>query len=639
MKQALLCMLLLMCNQLFCQKTYTTADNKAIVLYEKGLAEQKNKNYKGALSYFNRALERDNDFGEAYFSKGQIVELEGDILAANSFYETAILKAPRSVNIALAYYSLGVIAFEASNYKKSIDYLNTFISLAPRNVVLVRKSKKIIGNAEFAMEAIKNPLNISPLSLGRTVNVFHSQYFPSLTGDKEMLVFTGFNRATQDENLYVSYLKNNIWAPPVAISPNINTSENEGTAAISADGRTLVFTACNLRNGYGSCDLYVSYKQGNEWPKAVNLGENVNTREWESQPSLSADGRVLYFVSDRRGGKGNRDIYLSRKDDSGQWLPAVNLGAEINTADDEISPFIHPNGITLFFASNGYPGLGGMDLYYTDKNSKGHWHEPQNIGYPLNTSRDQVSLFITADNKTGYYSLEQNQNNDNKNSLLYQFEIPKVIAKNIKKANIVKGVISDAKSKKKLAADIEVYNLKDNTLESKVRSDEQTGEYLNTLNQGGQYGLFVNKPGYFFKSLAFDYSEANDSTSKYIDINLEPLVKNGKEILNNIYFDTNKYELKPESKPELEKLLKLMALNPQMIIEISGHTDDLGKDNENMLLSKNRSNAVFGFLLAKGVAASRIKAVGYGETQPAVENNSTENRAKNRRIEIKIVSI
>jgi outer membrane protein OmpA-like peptidoglycan-associated protein len=617
---------------------YSIGDKKAIALYQKGLEAQNQKNYKGALSYYNRALERDPSMAEALFGKGQLAELQADPASTYSFYDAAVKAAPNLPSIAYAFFYLGKANFDVGQFKKCLDLLGSFVRLAPKNAVLLRRAKKMIANAEFAQEAIKTPLKITPISLGKGVNVFHSQYFPSLTGDKEMLVFTGFNRSTQDENLYVSYLKNLQWTYPTPISANINTSENEGTAAISADGRTLVFTACNSKTGFGSCDLYISYRTGNEWSKAINLGENINTREWESQPSLSADGSILYFVSDRRGGIGSRDIYVSHKNDQGQWQIAQNIGNEINTADDEISPFIHPNGITLFFASNGYPGLGGMDLYFADKTNE-HWSKPQNFGYPINTQRDQVSLFITADNRSGYYSLEQNQESDNRNSLLYQFEIPAALAKKIKKANIVKGVVSDAKTKKKLGAEIEVYNLKNNNLESKVRSDEQTGEYLNTLNEGGKYGLYVNKMGYFFKNLSLDYSEETDSTSKTINISLEPLLSNSKEVLNNIYFDTNKYEIKPESKPELDELLRLLQMNPKMTIEISGHTDNVGSDAANVLLSKNRAKAIVDHLLTKGIPATRLRWVGYGKQQPAVENTTEANRAKNRRIEIKILNI
>lgn len=636
-KNSLLLFLLnLLFNSTFAQKTYSVTDKKAIILFEKGIEAFNNNNKLGAISFYQRAIEKETNFAEAYHRLGQVYELSARKDLALINYEKCIKIAPDLVSISIIYHILGIYSFEKGEYSKAIGLLDKYILLSPKSYSLVKKSKKIIGNATFAIEAIKNPIKINPVSLGKGVNVFHSQYFPTITADKEMLVFTGYNRTTQDENLYVSYWKNKAWSYPVSLSPNINSSENEGTASISADGRTLVFTACNKKDGLGSCDLYISYRLGNEWIKAINLGENINTREWESQPSLSADGSILYFVSDRKGGIGKRDIFISKKDSIGEWCMAKNLGDQINTPEDEISPFIHPNGISLFFASDGYPGLGGMDIFYSEKINN-TWSKPENFGYPINTSRDQVSLFITADNKRGYYSLEQNQDEASRNSLLYQFEIPPNLSKKIKKANVIKGIVTDSKSKKKLAADIEVYNLKNNILESKSKSDEQTGEYMEVLNQGGNYGLFVNKPGYFFKSINFDYSDETDSTAKYMDISLEPLMKNSKEILNNIYFDSNKFELKDESKPELEKLTKLLKLNPNLTIEISGHTDDVGKDAENLTLSKNRAKSVFNYLIYNGLNPVQLKPIGYGETTPTVPNISPENRAKNRRIEIKIL--
>jgi outer membrane protein OmpA-like peptidoglycan-associated protein len=618
------------------QKTYSITDKKAITFFEKGLEAFNNNDRPNSISYYSKAIEREPNFAEAYHRLGQVYELSGLKDLAISNYEKSLKINPELASTAIIYHILGIKNFEKGQYSKAIEQLDKFIELSPKSYSLVRKAKKTIENASFSIEAVKNPLKISPTSLGKGVNIFHSQYFPTLTADKEMLIFTGYNRENQDENLYVSYFKNKVWSHPAPLSANINSPENEGTAAISADGRTLVFTACNTKNGLGSCDLFVSYKMGNQWPKAINLGETINTREWESQPSLSADGTILYFVSDRKGGIGKRDIYLSYKDEYGNWSQAQNVGNQINTVEDEISPFIHPNGISLFFASDGYPGLGGMDIFFSEKINN-QWSRPENFGYPINTTRDQVSLFITADNKKGYYSLEQNQNEASRNSLLYQFDIPPQLAKKIKKANVVKGIITDAKSKKKLKADIEVYELKTNKLESKTTSDEQTGEYMNVLNQGGSYGLFVNKPGYFFKSIAFDYSDITDSTAKYMDIMLEPLLKNSKEILNNIYFDSNKYDLKSESTPELEKLAKLLTLNPTLKIEISGHTDDIGKDAENIILSKNRAKSVLDYLIKNGINPDRINAVGFGETMPNQPNNSPENRAKNRRIEIKII--
>ncbi len=631
-----LVVLLLLFSQNIFGQGLSVQDPKIIKIYQTALDFHQKKDYLNAQKNYLKALEKRPDFIEIYYKMGQIKEAIGSKNEAFSYYQKSIELQPNSSSNAYAHFYLGSNYYETAQYDKSIPYLDKFNQLIYKSPNLLKRSRKMLLNASFAIEAIKQPLEIKPISLGKTINKFHSQYFPSLTGDKETMVYTGFDKFTQDENLYFSKFKNGLWSNPTSISEKINTKDNEGTAAISADGRTLVFTGCNKPDGFGSCDLYVSYKKGNEWSPAENLGENINTFEWESQPSLSFDGTILYFVSDRRNGLGKRDIYRSTKIDDGTWSQSQNIGNQINTADDEISPFIHPNGISLFFASDGYAGMGGMDIFSSDKTENG-WSFPSNLGYPLNTIKDQVSLFITADNKTGYYSLEQNQDETQRNSVLYKFDLPKNLAKKFKKSNIVKGYIADATTKRKMSAEIEIINLNNNQIASKTTSDESTGEYMNTLTEGGNYGIFISKPGYFFKSLHFDYETETDSISKNINVFLEPLTKNAKEILENIYFDSNKFELRNESKPALEKLFKLMQLNPTLKIEISGHTDDLGKDAENNLLSMNRAKSVQNYLISKGILQSKIVTIGFGKTKPLAPNNSPENRQKNRRIEIKIL--
>lgn len=631
----LLLFLILNCPIIFGQNL-SVQDPKTIKIYQTALDFHQKKDYFNAQKNYLKALEKRPDFIEIYLKMGQIKEVTGSKNDAFAYYQKSIELQPNSSANAYAHFYLGSNYYENAQYHKAIPFLDKFNQLIYKNPSQLKRSKKMLLNASFAVEAVKNPLDIKPISLGKTINKFHSQYFPSLTGEKETIIYTGFDKFSQDENLYFSKFKNGQWGNPTSISDKINTKDNEGTAAISADGRTLVFTGCNKPDGFGSCDLYVSYKKGNEWSPAENLGETINTFEWESQPSLSFDGTILYFVSDRRNGFGKRDIYISTKLEDGTWAQSQNIGNQINTTDDEISPFIHPNGISLFFASDGYAGMGGMDIFSSDKTENG-WTLPNNLGYPLNTIKDQVSLFITADNKTGYYSLEQNQDETQRNSVLYQFDLPKNLAKKFKKSNIVKGYIADANTKRKMSAEIEIINLKNNQTASKTTSDENTGEYMNTLTDGGNYGMFISKPGYFFKSIHFDYETETDSSSKNINVFLEPLTKNAKEILENIYFDSNKFELRNESKPALQKLLKLLQLNPSLKIEISGHTDDIGKDSENNLLSMNRAKSVQNYLISNGIMPLKIVTIGYGKTKPIATNNSPENRQKNRRIEIKIL--
>ena len=309
----------------------------------------------------------------------------------------------------------------------------------------------MLESARFAIEnkATASEFNQHPLS--DTVNCFAMQYFPVLTADQQELIFTRrtSNDDSADEDLVVS--RKNFrgrWSAPVSISPNINSQWNEGTCTISADGRKLIFTSCIGRRGYGSCDLFQSVKVGDTWSEPENLGPNVNTGDWESQPSLSADGRVLYFVSDRRGGYGRRDIWVSRLTVDGKWTKAENAGRSVNTQYDEISPFIHVNGKTLYFASNGLPGFGGYDIYFLEKNSDGLWSKPVNVGAPINNHHDQFSLFITANGEKGYYVHEERTSEGHDVSKIYEAEIPQRYQIKFR-SNYVKGIVRDKQTNEK----------------------------------------------------------------------------------------------------------------------------------------------------------------------------------------------
>ena len=615
----------------YSQIPLSSTNKKAVDAYEKGVQALKERNIEKAFSEFEEAIERDKLFSEPYFQLGRLYEQNRQFGNAILNYEKAVNAQEKTSVTEIAAQQVGQLYLKKGEYQKALVFLEKGIGAV--TVSNQKRYKTRIDNCKFALEALKKPLIINPLELPKSVNKFQSQYFPVMTADRETLIYTG--NQDSDENLYVASVKDKIWAEPVPISEKINTKENEGTATISADGRTLVFTSCGGKKGFGSCDLFISYKQGDNWTSPQNLGLGVNSPEWESQPSLSADGRTLYFVSDRKGSLGKRDIWISKLDSTNIWKKATNLGNPVNTIEDDLSPFIHANGKTLFFASEGHVGMGGLDLYFTE-NQQDKWKNPENLGYPLNTFEDQVALFITADGKKAYYSLERDQEDKYRRAKIVEIEVPESLQAKFKATSFLKGIVYDAKTKQKLQADIELISLKNNELAGKISSDSQTGTYTSVLASGGDYAVFVSKKGYFFKSLNFDFSD-KIGFDKILDISLEPIKKEAKEILNNIFFDTAKWDLKSESTAELDKLVTLLKANPDLPIEISGHTDDVGKEADNLLLSQKRAKSVVDYLAQKGVNILKIKAEGYGKTRPYLPNSSEDNRKLNRRIEVKFL--
>jgi outer membrane protein OmpA-like peptidoglycan-associated protein len=615
----------------YAQLPLSSTNKKAIDAYEKGVQALKDRNFEKAFSEFEEAIERDKLFSESYFQLGRLYEQNRQFGNAILNYEKAVNAQEKTSVTEIAAQQVGQLYLKKGEYQKALVFLEKGIGAV--TLSNQKRYKTRIDNCKFAIESSKKPLIFNPLELPKTVNKFQSQYFPVLTADRETLIYTG--NQDSDENLYVTSVKDKIWAEPISISDKINTNQNEGTATISADGRTLVFTSCGGRKGFGSCDLFISYKQGDNWTSPQNLGTGVNSPEWESQPSLSADGRTLYFVSDRKGSLGKRDIWVSKLDSTNIWVKATNLGNTINTIEDDLSPFIHANGKTLFFSSEGHVGMGGLDLYFTE-NQQDKWTKPENLGYPLNTHEDQVALFITADGKKAYYSLERDQDDKYRRAKIVEIEVPASLQAKFKPTSFLKGVVYDAKTKQKLQADIELIALKNNELVGKINSDASSGSYTSVLTSGGDYAVFVSKKGYFFKSLNFDFSD-KIGADKILDIPLEPFKKEAKEILNNIFFETAKWDLKSESTVELDKLVTLLKANPDLPIEISGHTDDVGKDNDNLILSQKRAKSVVEYLAQKGVNVLKVKAEGYGKNRPYLPNTSDENRKLNRRIEVKFL--
>lgn len=623
-------------------QNYSSKNKRAIKYYEKAREYLKNRKFDEGLEFLQKAVEADDKFAEAHYQLAtsyQMFQRHDKMLL---HYRKTVEAAPDNRRFAGAYYFLTRNAMKEGDYAKVKELGNIFLKMGYSNKGFVNNVKKAVADAEYASEKMKNPLDFKPVALESPINKFALQYSPVLTADQSTIFFTirtAVSRQGQ-EDIYISNWDGIKWSEPTPISQNINSPGNEGTCSISADGKTLVFTSCEQRIGtkyYGKCDLYVSYKIGEDWTTAKNLGKNVNSPHWDTQPALSSDGKTLYFISSRPNGQGGNDIWYSKKDDNGQWTEAENLGATVNTPRNELAPFMHSNGKTLFFTSDGHRGFGGHDLYKSDFINH-TWTKPENLGYPINTHDDQFGISVTADGKKAYYSVEESKRGYIEKSILHTFDFPEEIKLPV--SNYVKGIVYDSLSKKPIQADIELFDVNLNDKQSAVSSDAKNGSYLFTLAQGSEYALVVSKKGYALKSVSFNYTEVNkeDMQPIILDIPLVPIKKGIAFRLENIFFETAKYDLKDKSKSELDKLVIFMQDNDQVKGEISGHTDNVGTKQGNMTLSLNRAKAVYNYLLEKGIAKERLSFKGYGDSQPATTNATEEGRAKNRRIEFKILS-
>ncbi len=623
----------------YSQNTLSTKSKKAIQYYTEADNYRVRGQYEQAIYLLNEALAKDKEFVEAYYRLGLVYMSTREYPKAISNFETGLSLTTDIRKQKVFWYDLGESYLLVGDYKKGQETLSKFLSAETQNVRKIDRAKMLYNTADFAIKNSeeKAAFNLRPLS--DTVNAFAMQYFPVLTADQQNIIFTRRlgNGPEHDEDLVMSKKgRDGKFGIPESLSENINTMLNEGTCTISADGRKLIFTSCEGRQGFGSCDLYESIKTGNEWSKPKNLGPMINSNEWESQPSLSADGRTLYFVSDRRGGLGRRDIWVSHLDDNDQWTKASNLGRSINSQFDEISPFIHVNNQVLYFASNGLTGFGGYDIFYTEKNPDGNWGKPVNVGRPINNHQDQFSLFITADGKKGYYSHEEFTDQGFSAGRIYEMEIPEQSQLKFR-TNYIKGIVSDKGTALPLKAVIELIDLEQNKVVSKVSSDSISGEYLMTLTQGAEYALYVRRQGYLFRSLNFNYSKVKDFEPIILNIELEKVAVGSVAVLNNIFFEFDSYQINNRSIPELQKVISFMKENSEVRIEIGGHTDNIGGEAYNQTLSTQRAQAVMNYLVEQGVSDQRLISRGYGSTKPVSSNETEEGRQLNRRIQFRIL--
>ena len=607
---------------------------KAIKMYNEGLAKATDNRFDHAISYLLQAIYLDSNYTDAYLS---IAGVYGQMKKPNlsvEYYEKALRRDTFATKVYKLPYAINLAGM--GHFDKALEVINQYLS-NPKLGEASRKAGEFRKRCfEFALAQDKKyagrNYQFAPKNAGDRINSAESEYLPCLTIDGKEFFFTRRVRGF-DEDFFSAKWDGKDWVKAAPLGGNVNTDQNEGAQMISQDGQWLVFTACNRKDGWGSCDIYISFLTPQGWSEGINLGGQINTDQWESQPCLSPDKRDLYFASKRPGGYGGSDIYVSHLQLNGEWTSPENLGPQINTSGDEASPFIHADNQTFYFTSNGLQGYGGPDLFYCRKGPKGDWSVPENLGYPINTIYDEGTLFIAADGKTAYYTSDRT---DSKGGLdIYSFELPDNVRPY--KTLWVKGQVLDKKTKKGLPSAVELIDLTTKQTISKVQTDER-GNYLITLPVGKDYAFNVNRKGYLFYSDNFFLSNRSPDSTYEKNIPLQPIEANASVVLKNVFFDVNKFDLKLESEAELDKLVQLMNDNPTVKIQIGGHTDNVGKPADNLVLSNNRAKAVVTYLVSKNISAQRLTAKGFGETQPVADNKTEEGRAMNRRTEMKVIS-
>lgn len=622
------------------------SNNKARGLYEKAQEQTKNREFGKALETLGVLTQKFPSLGEGWLLKGSLLKAEGDTRGALAAYREGLAKVPPEAARAPQYLLLGDLGLQYGDYATAAVAYRQLLKVGTKVARARTVAERGLRTCEFAEEALKHPVGAAPAPLAAPLNAFKFQYFPTLTADNRFLLFTGRPMAASGEDLFVSRrAADGTFSPPMGIAPAINSSYNEGAGTISGDGKTLVFASCDRPKSIGNCDLYISRRTGNTWSPPLNLGVAVNSPEWDSQPSLSADGRTLYFTSTRRGGQGQEDIYVTTLQADGAWAPAQNLGTPVNTPGKDMAPFIHASGTTLYYVTDGLVGMGGLDVFRSEKTAPGAWGVPRNLGYPLNTFEDEASLFISSDNQRGFYSRTQLTDERpatpggpprERGVQLYGFDVP-AEAKARETSTYAQGRVFDAATKKPLGAEVKIYDVDTDALTQFVVSDPETGEYTAVLNDGHRYAMYAAADKYLLKSLSFDYAGKQQFNPSALDIYLDPVRAGRSVVLNNLFFDTSKYELEPRSRTELNRLIEFMRQYQDVQIEVSGHTDNVGTDAANLQLSERRAQAVVAYLTAHGVPAARLRAKGYGATRPLGANDNDANRRLNRRIELRIL--
>lgn len=613
------------------QATYS---KKANALFSEGKYWYQTKQMDKAEHAFKLTLKKEKKYFEAYNGLALVAEYYYDYAKSNIFYQKALDINPK---LKVNYYKIARNFHILENYEKANEVLQVFFDKQKHQSKTYKKAKFLEKSIELALYFEEKHFTDKTL-LSDSVNTLDDEYLPTISIDASELIFTkayrnSINEMTEDF-FYTQKNPDGTFKKAVFLQGPFNTALNEGAICMTADGKTIYYTACGRADSYGSCDIYKSDYVNDVWTKPTNLGPEINGKSWESQPSISPDGKRLYFVSNRDGGFGNRDIWFSEKDKYGEWSYPSNCGSHINTPADEMSPFIHWDNNHFYFASKGHPGIGGYDLFIsTHLQEEKRFTKPKNLQFPINTPLDDNGLVIEQNGKSAYYISEQIRDSVLNHDIFSIELLPEFrsLSTHYLFAHVV-----DYNTDKPIDANIEIKRLSD--LTTVHNAPTAYGRFFVCLDSDEDYAVFIEKNGYLYFSEHLKQPE--EESKKWLEtFKLKPLEKGSLIQLNNMFFDFDSEQLKETSKPEVNRIVELLKQNKDLKVAIVGHTDDLGNDTYNLSLSKNRAITIKKALEKQGISPKRISTIGKGEEEPLIPNTSEENRAKNRRTELKILEI
>jgi len=626
---------------------YSTTNKGAIKRYEGGMDCLRMRNWSCAENEFRKAAEADKAFVEPRIMLAEIAERTGKDEEAIAYYREVMTLAPTFFPTAQLH--LADLEFRRGDHAAAERNYQGFLK-KEQDPQRRERAKLGLANCAFAARAIQQPVPFEPVNLGPAVNSADPEYYPCVTADDATLIYT---RRVKDPELKPWGMQEDFmvsqrdaggaWQQSRPV-PTVNTRQyNEGAGTLSPDGRFIVFTKCATEDGSyggslqgaGSCDLFISRRIGDRWTPPENLGPPVNSSNWETQPSMASDGRTLYVIRGIQAQDGikSMDIFVTGLQDDGTWSKPEKLGPSVNTAYQEESVQIHPDGRTLYFSSNGHPGFGRLDIYVSRRQDDGAWGPALNLGYPINTGADENSLLVSANGEVAYCASDRPGGHGDLD--LYSFALyPEARPLAV---SYIRGRVTDKTNGQPVEADVQLYDLSTGTLATGAYSDPRTGEFLVCIPAGRSYALNASAEGYLFFSQTYDVAAGTPKEPYTLNVPLSPLTAGSVIALRNIFFNTASYELLPTSNAELDKLTALLKANPTLRIELGGHTDNVGADAANLSLSDQRAKAVRDHLVSKGIDGARITARGYGETKPVATNDTEEGRAQNRRTEVTVL--